>query len=180
MPKAAKLWLEAIRLERRVGNKTIAEAIAAKAAQECPSSGLLWAENLLTCPKNEQKSKSVEALKKCDNDPLVILAVAKLFEVDRKGSKARKWFERACALQPQLGDAWAALYAFEVRQSLIQDPNKELGAGQEQLQKIVEQCVAAEPNRGEIWNSTRKRTENRRLATEEVLQKCVEVLLSEK
>jgi pre-mRNA-processing factor 6 len=70
----------------------------AKAMQECPTSGLLWAETVDTCSKNEQKRRwvyrsgcvmnsslcncsrrSQDAIKKCDNDPIVITAVAKLF-----------------------------------------------------------------------------------------------------
>ena len=54
-----------------------------------PASGLLWAEEISTCPKPQQKSKSVEALKRCDNDPHVIVAVARLFERDRKIPKVR-------------------------------------------------------------------------------------------
>ncbi|CAN0471816.1 unnamed protein product, partial [Discosporangium mesarthrocarpum] len=60
--------------------------------------------------------KSLEALKRCDNDPHVIVAVARRFWSDRKHSKARKWFNRAVTLDPDSGDAWAAYYAFELQQ----------------------------------------------------------------
>lgn len=60
--------------------------------------------------------KSVEALKRCDNDANVITAVARRFWADRKYSKARKWFDRAATLDPNMGDAWAAYYAFELQQ----------------------------------------------------------------
>ena len=95
----------------------------AKALQECPNSvslapslrllfllaqracpfmlfpsltqGLLLADEILTCTRAQQKSKSAEALRRCDNDPLVITAVARLFQQDRKkAEKARKWFGR--------------------------------------------------------------------------------------
>jgi pre-mRNA-processing factor 6 len=85
------IWLESIRLERRIGNIKMAEALMAKSLQSCPSSGLLWSEELISCTKQQQKSKSVDALKKCDNDPYVIVAVARLFDKDRKYEKARKW-----------------------------------------------------------------------------------------
>lgn len=60
--------------------------------------------------------KSLEALKRCDNDPHVITAVARRFWADRKYAKARKWFNRAITLDPNMGDAWAASYAFELQQ----------------------------------------------------------------
>jgi pre-mRNA-processing factor 6 len=78
MPLNEEVWLESIRLERRAGNDKMAESLMAKALQDCPNSGLLWAEEITTCPKVQQKSKSVEALKRCDNDPFVIVAVARL------------------------------------------------------------------------------------------------------
>ncbi|CAM9945628.1 unnamed protein product, partial [Choristocarpus tenellus] len=60
--------------------------------------------------------KSLEALKRCDNNPSVIAAVARRFWSDRKYPKARKWFNRAVTLDPDAGDAWAAYYAFELMQ----------------------------------------------------------------
>lgn len=63
-----------------------------------------------------QTGKSLEALKRCDNDPHVITAVARRFWADRKYAKARKWFNRAITLDPNMGDAWAAYYAFELQQ----------------------------------------------------------------
>jgi pre-mRNA-processing factor 6 len=75
-----------------------------------------WAEEIITAPRPQQKAKSVEALKRCDNDTHVITAVARLFERDRKYPKARKWYTRAVTLDPDNGDAWAAYFAFELQQ----------------------------------------------------------------
>mmetsp|Transcript_37476 Transcript_37476/g.61317 ORF Transcript_37476/g.61317 Transcript_37476/m.61317 type:complete len:239 (+) Transcript_37476:2-718(+) len=161
-PKSPELWLEAIRLERRAGNEKLAENLAAKALQECPGSGLLWAEEIGAAPRPQRKARSVEALKRCDNDPHVVLAVARLFASDRKHAKARKWFERAVALRPGLGDAWARFYAFELRQ----------GTPEEQ-RAVLDRCVAAEPAHGELWQAVAKRTANRRLGPAEVLRKVV-------
>ena len=46
----------------------------------------------------QRKSKSVDALKRADNDALVLLAVARLFLSERKVAKARSWFARAVKL----------------------------------------------------------------------------------
>ena len=101
------LWLAAMRLERRHGHQKLAENLQAKALQECESSGELWADCISTAPRPARKGKSLEALKRCDNDARVIVAVANLFVSERKHNKARKWFARATALEPDLGDAWA-------------------------------------------------------------------------
>jgi pre-mRNA-processing factor 6 len=57
----------------------------------------------------------VDALKNCDNDPYVILAVAKLFWEDRKIEKARTWFNRGVTTDPDLGDLWAYFLKFEMQ-----------------------------------------------------------------
>ena len=53
------------------------------AIQECPTSGPLWAEAIFLEAKPQRRSKSVDALKKCDSDAHVMLAVAKyVFLID--------------------------------------------------------------------------------------------------
>ena len=49
----------------------------AKALQECPSSGILWAESIFMESRPQRKTKSVDALKKCEHDAHVLLAVAR-------------------------------------------------------------------------------------------------------
>ena len=174
-PKNPDLWLQSIRFEHSIpGNEKLAEALMARALQECPDSGVLWSEQLMLCTKQQQKSKSMDALKRCDNDPLVVLAIARLFEKDRKYAKAQQWFERAVTLAPKLGDAWVYLYAFELRQARL----AKLGLGQQpNCDVVVEKCVAAQPNRGELWLSVAKRTEYRRKDVATTLKKAVELAL---
>jgi pre-mRNA-processing factor 6 len=148
--KNPELWLEAVRLERRAGNDKQAETVMARALQECPSSGLLLAENVSTSPRVEQKSKAADAIKRCPENPLVISAVASLFASERKTEKARKWFERAVILDPDIGDSWAKYYAFELE-----------SGSKEQREAIKERCVKAEPKHGELWTSVMKDMVNR-------------------
>jgi pre-mRNA-processing factor 6 len=158
-PKNDQLWVEAIRLERRAGNDKLAVSLMAKALKECPTSGLLLSENIITAPRVEQKSKSADAIKKCPDDARVIAAVAALFAGERKNDKARKWFERATAVDHDNGDCWAKLYAFE------------LDAGTKETQDSVKQrCIAAEPKHGETWCQVAKATSNRGKSTAEVLE----------
>ena len=69
--------MEAVRIEVRGGKKSIGMGLMSKALQECPTSGILWAESIFLEPRPQRKTKSVDALKKCEHDALVLLAVAK-------------------------------------------------------------------------------------------------------
>ena len=74
-----------------------------------------------------------------------MLAVAKLFASERKIEKARSWFNRTVTLEPDLGDAWAHYYEFEMKH------------GNEERQKeVVRRCVQAEPTAGEQWKKVQK------------------------
>lgn len=77
-PRNPELWLEAVRNEMKVGaNRDIANTLLAKALQECPNSGLLWAEAIHMEARPQRRTKSIDALKKCETDAHVIVAVAK-------------------------------------------------------------------------------------------------------
>ena len=92
--QAPQLWLAAVRVERRAGNAKAAATLMAKALQQCRSAGILWAEAIAMEQRAQQKTKSSDALKACDNDPHVVLAVSRLFWRDRKEEKARSWCNR--------------------------------------------------------------------------------------
>lgn len=125
LPANDLIWLESIRLERRAGNDKLSENLMAQALKECPASGALWSEVLLTCSKTQQKSKAIDAIKRCDQDALVVLTIARLFERSARFRKAQKWFNRAVTLNPRLGDAWIYYFAFEYvqnfRDELVQE-----------------------------------------------------------
>ncbi|CAN0914991.1 Protein STABILIZED1 [Linum grandiflorum] len=106
-PQNAELWLAAVRAESRHGKGKEAESLMAKALQECPNSGILWAASIEMAHRPQRKSRSMDALKKTDNDPHVIAAGAKLFMQERKVDKARSWLGRAVTVAPDIGDFWA-------------------------------------------------------------------------
>lgn len=139
-PQHPDLWLKAVRIEWDSGNKDQAQALLARAIQECPTAGLLWAEAIIMEPKPRRKTKSVDALKKCEHDPHVLLAVAKLFWADRKIQKSREWFTRTVKLEPDLGDGWINFYKFEL-----------LHGNGEQQEDMKKRCILAEPKHGELW-----------------------------
>ena len=94
----------------------------------------------------QRKSKSVDALRRCEKDPRVIAAVASLFRLDRKTDKARSWFNRAVTLDPDIGDHWAMYYDFERQHG-----------GEEAAEEIAKRCAEANPTHGETWCAVRKR-----------------------
>jgi pre-mRNA-processing factor 6 len=167
-PKNPHLWLESVKLERRVGTTKLAETRMAKALQECPKSGILLAESILSSPRVEQKSKAAEAIKRCPDDPLVIAAVASLFASENKNDKARKWFDRATVLNPDIGDIWARFYLFELK-----------AGTQEQQEKVKAACIAAEPKHGDIWATIMKDMKNRGKSVAEGLELVAEHILLE-
>lgn len=84
LPHSPALWLAAIRLELQAGQRKSAEWLLAKSLQDCPTAGLLWAQAIAMDERPKKKSRSFEALERCNEDVYVLMAVAKLFWVDRK------------------------------------------------------------------------------------------------
>lgn len=159
-PKNESLWLEAVRVERAASQEKIAEALLSKALQECPTSGVLWAAQIQFAPRAQRRARSVDALKRCDNDVHVVLAVGKLFWAERLLDKARTWLNRAVLLDPSQGDAWATLYRFEAQ---FGD-----AAARE---AVAKRCGEAEPRYGERWTSVSKDPQNFALKNGEILER---------
>ncbi|XP_073136462.1 protein STABILIZED1 [Henckelia pumila] len=161
-PQNPELWLAAVRAESRHGHKKEADNLMAKAMQECPTSGILWAASIEMVPRPQRKSKSMDAFKRCSDNPHVLAAVAKLFWLDRKFDKARSWFNRAVTLAPDVGDFWVLYYKFEL----------EHGTEEYQMD-VLNRCIAAEPKHGEKWQAISKAVENSHLPTESILKKVM-------
>lgn len=139
-PQNADLWLKAIKIELEAGNNDQAHHLMATALRECPSAGVLWAEAIFMEPKPRRKDKVVNAMKKCEHDPIVLLAVARFFWSEGKMAKARDWFTKTVKLDPDLGDAWVHFYKFELIHGSVEN--------QEEVKK---RCIAAEPKHGQFW-----------------------------
>jgi pre-mRNA-processing factor 6 len=159
-PANEALWLAAVRAEARGGNARAAETLMAKALQECPASGILWAERVATAARPQRKARSVDALKRCHDDPAVIAAVAALFWADRKVDKARSWLQKAVTIDSDGGDFWAMLYKFE-----CQHGTPEMAAA------MATRAAAADPRHGERWQRVSKALENAKDSTETILKK---------
>lgn len=194
-PDDDELWLAAVRTEARAaglwarardagvsssgaaaaGLSGAAASLLAKALQACPHSGRLWAEAISTAPRPSRRSTSVDALKKCNDDPHVVSAVATLFAADRKPEKARSWYERAVRLDPDCGDHWARYYLFEKEQG----GNASAEAAAAAARAVLARCVAAAPRHGKRWTRIAKDPKLEHLKTAELLPLVAEDVANE-
>ncbi|KAI0038793.1 hypothetical protein FA95DRAFT_1684509 [Auriscalpium vulgare] len=158
-PKTDVLWAEAVGVEERAGAPAQAKTMLARGLQECPESGLLWSLAIWAEPRPSRKAKSVDALKRCQDDATVICTVARLFWAERKVEKARQWFARAVGADADLGDAWAWWLKFE-----------RVHGTAEHREEVVARCVAAEPHHGRVWQAVAKDDANRGRSTSEILE----------
>ncbi|KAL4814201.1 PRP1 splicing factor, N-terminal-domain-containing protein [Aspergillus spinulosporus] len=167
VPNSPELWTESVRVERRANNIPQAKVLMARALQEVPSSGLLWSESIWHLePRSQRKARSLEAIKKVDNDPILFITVARIFWGERRLEKAMTWFEKAIISNSDLGDAWAWYYKF-----LLQHGTDEKRAD------VVSKCVLSEPKHGEVWQSIAKDPANAYKSTEDILKLVADSLV---
>ncbi|GAA5961681.1 hypothetical protein JCM3765_000473 [Sporobolomyces pararoseus] len=150
-PKSEEVWLESVKVEER-DQSGAAKGMLARALQALPASGLLHSYSVWTEPRPTRKTRSVDALKKTNNSPPVLVTVARLFWAERKIEKARSWFERAVKVDSgdsDYGDAWAWWWKFE----------KQHGT-EAQREDLLAKCIAADPHHGLIWQTVAKDPQN--------------------
>ncbi|TGJ82228.1 hypothetical protein E0Z10_g6538 [Xylaria hypoxylon] len=162
VPKSPELWCESVRLELRAGDTKQAESLMERARRDVPKNkqGVLWAEKIWHLTERKQrKPRAVEAVKEAENDPVLLVAVARIFWGERRLDKAQNWFERALVRDSDLGDSWAWYYKFLVEHGTP-----------EKREEVVKKCVSVEPRHGEVWQRVAKDPKNARRGIEEILK----------
>jgi len=139
--------------------------VLARSLQECPTSGLLWSMSIWAEPRPMRKARSVDALKKSADNPVIICTVARLFWAERKIEKARQWFGRAVATDPDLGDSWAWWLKFERQHGT-----------EEHRDEVRKKCVAAEPHHSPMWQSVAKDARNIGKTVTQILEMVADAL----
>lgn len=178
VPKSAELWTESVRVERRANNIAQAKVLMARALQDVPASGLLWSESIWHLePRAQRKARSLEAIKKVENDPILFITVARIFWGERRLEKAMTWFEKAIVSDSDYGDGWAWYYKFLLQHGtevsvlykfwVESVPNIFL---QDKRSDVISKCVSTEPKHGEVWQSVAKDPANAYKSTEEILK----------
>ncbi|KAG9080350.1 hypothetical protein FRC06_006755 [Ceratobasidium sp. 370] len=158
-PKEDVLWAEAVSVEERSSGVPQAKAVLARGLQECPTSGLLWSLTIWLEPRATRKARSVDALKKSAEDPIIICTVARLFWAEGKIEKARQWFQRAIATNSDRGETWAWWLKFERQHGT-----------KEHQQAVIDGCVLAEPHHSQAWQVVAKDMRNTGKGTREILE----------
>ncbi|KAJ2003352.1 U4/U6 x U5 tri-snRNP complex subunit Prp1 [Coemansia thaxteri] len=182
-PRSPVLWLAAIRLESTAGGGVLAaRALLARAVRECPRSGALRAEAVVLADRAGRKAASADALRHAGaEDPDVCAVVARLFAAERRHEKARAWFVRATAADPDCGDAWAWWLRFELS-CLDQENNNsssseaEVTAGAARVKALEDACAKAAPRHGQIWPSIAKDPRNAELSPAAMLRLVADTL----
>ncbi|QRW00024.1 pre-mRNA-splicing factor PRP1 [Ceratobasidium sp. AG-Ba] len=158
-PKEDVLWAESVGVEERSSGAAQAKVVLARGLQECPTSGLLWSLAIWLEPRATRKARSVDALKKSAEDPVIICTVARLFWAEGKIEKARQWFQRAIAADSDRGETWAWWLKFERQHGT-----------QEHQQLVIDGCVTAEPHHSQAWQVIAKDLNNTGKGTKEILE----------
>ncbi|KAI1389558.1 pre-mRNA splicing factor [Hypoxylon trugodes] len=162
VPKSAELWCESVRVERRAQNTKQSESLMERALRDVPKAeqGILWSEKIwhLTA-RPQRKPRALEAIKEVDNDPTLLVAVARIFWGERRLEKAQSWFEKALVRDSDLGDSWAWYYKFLLEHGT-----------DEKREEVVSKCVSVEPRHGEVWQRIAKDPKNAKKGVEEVLK----------
>lgn len=158
-PANEELWAESVGVEDRSSGPSQAKAMLSRAIQECPTSGVLWSIALWTEPRASRKTKSVDALRKTKDHPIVVCTVARVLWADGVVERAREWFGRATATDPDLGDIWGWWLKFERQHGT-----------EEQRELVRLKCVAADPHHSPVWQVVAKDIKNTRKSTREVLE----------
>lgn len=110
-------------------------------------------------PPATRLRKSTDAVNKVKTSPYIFLSIGKIFWVEKKKEKARRFLMRASELEDgDNGDAWIYLYNFE----------KSYGTP-EAVKKVESDFRDKEPRHGELWCSEIKKVENWRRDKFEVL-----------
>ncbi|EDR12279.1 uncharacterized protein LACBIDRAFT_323426 [Laccaria bicolor S238N-H82] len=164
-PANDTLWAEAVGVEERSGGTAQAKAMLARGLQECPTSGLLWSMAIWAEPRPMRKARSVDALKKSADNPIIICTVARLFWQERKIEKARQWFGRAVATDPDLGDSWGWWLKFERQHGT-----------EEHREEVRNKCIAAEPHHSPTWQSIAKDVKSSGKSVKEILEMVADAL----
>ena len=102
--------------------------------------------------------KSTDAVKHVNTDATIFIAIGKIFWVENKTEKARRFLTRATELDGDNGDAWLHLLKFE----------QQFGDAAA-IQAVTNSFKKAEPRHGEQWMMTVKQVANWRRDPFEVL-----------
>lgn len=111
-PKSDILHHSRLTLELKSDNRIHAQRLLSKALSLIPFSPLLWRDNIELATRQQVKNIYSMALKKTNDNPLIILAVARDLWKSGKIDKANQFFKACIEKDINYGDAYIYYYAF--------------------------------------------------------------------
>ena len=103
----------------------------------------------------------MDALRKCEADPLVICTVARLYWADRRIEKAREWFERAVKVRARtmvMGGVGGS------------NSERQHGTAAQQEGCYCAMSGGVKPRHGETWQPIAKDDKNGEKSVKEILE----------
>ncbi|TID28363.1 hypothetical protein CANINC_002541 [Pichia inconspicua] len=101
-----------IKLEITADNKPQAQRLLSKAISLIPDSPILWCDNIKLATKQQLRTTYALALKRTNDNPIVILTIAKDLWKGGKIDKAHQFFKAGLDKDPAYGDLYIYYYAF--------------------------------------------------------------------
>ncbi|EGW32610.1 Pre-mRNA splicing factor prp1 [Spathaspora passalidarum NRRL Y-27907] len=136
-PKSDELLVAKVQFEIRQQDMIAARQLANKALKLFPNSPSVWMVYLSLIPKmSHRKTSFLDAMKKTENSPIILLGVGVFFWVDGNHQKAKAWFDRALKADRKNGDIWGWSYNYLQKYGSEDEVNKFLSQFEESYDDI--------------------------------------------
>lgn len=161
-PQNEHLHHARILLELETNNKTHALRLMSKALTLVPYSPLIWCDNIRLATKQQTKNVYAMALRKTEDNPLVILMIARDFWKTGKIDKANHFFKACLEKDDLFGDVYIYYYAFLLKY------------GTKEEMRLLESRISLkfEMLHGERWNTLVSRNEKRNVNELQLLREA--------
>lgn len=160
-PKSDILHHARIKLELDANNKTHAQRLLSKAITLIPTSALLWVDNIKLATKQQVKNTYVLALKKTNDDPLIILTIAKDLWKSGRIAKSNQFFKACLDKDDEFGDFYIYYYAFLLK----------FGT-REEMKNLEDEMLNKEKLHGYLWGKVSKENEARNVPDLQLLREA--------
>lgn len=158
---------EIVKQEYYLNNLKNATKMLSKGLQDFPKSSKLLALSIALEPVHQRETKAADTLNILENDPLIMLEIAKLtFTIHKNIDKSIKWLENIIKINPDFGDAWIYLYLLNNKLDSIKGVNY----SKKHCDDIEEQCNLANPRHGDIWTTFSKQMRHFHSKPSEILK----------
>ncbi|RLV94739.1 Pre-mRNA-splicing factor prp1 [Spathaspora sp. JA1] len=172
-PKSDELLAAKIQFEIRQQDMIAARQLTNRALKLFPKSSSIWMIYLSLIPKmSHRKTSFIDAMKKTENSPIILLGVGVFFWIDGNHQKAKSWFDRALKSGHINGDIWSWSFNYLQKYAPQEEINQFLNKYQENYDDIsTGECFCS--IKKDINNFEKSPTEILKLVSSRLLNKGV-------